>query len=195
MNPLNGQLISVRSPRRWLVGVLAGLLLWARWATPLAHGAEVPKEFQLKAVLLWRLAQFVEWPAESFANPQSPIIIGVLGENPFGRSLEIATDRETAHGRPIKIRYFSNFARMSDCHVLYIAQSETPRVREIIARVEHKAVLTVSDIEDFATAEGGMVSFSTSQNKVGLRINLETAKAAGLSIDGRLLRIAEVVPK
>ncbi|MGZ8920651.1 MAG: YfiR family protein, partial [Limisphaerales bacterium] len=48
-------------------------------------------------------------------------------------------------------------------------------------------------VDEFVTTGGGMVRFLIDQNKVNLRINLDTAKAAGLVLDSRLLRMAEIV--
>src|ERR1700744_2569340 len=42
-----------------------------------------PTEYQLKAAFLFNFAKFVEWPQQSFTNKTSPLVIGVLGENPF----------------------------------------------------------------------------------------------------------------
>ena len=42
--------------------------------------AQVSKEYQLKAVFLWRLAQFTEWPPDAFEHAESPIAVCVLGE-------------------------------------------------------------------------------------------------------------------
>jgi hypothetical protein len=155
---------------------------------------EVPKEYQLKAVLLFRLAQFTDWPSEAFADSESPLVIGILGGNPFGPALEIATKGETAHGRPIKVKYFRTPDDASGCHMLYIARTEAGRVRKILNEYEKKSVLTVSDIEDFARI-GGMVRFLPEDNKVGLRVNLEAVKTAGLTIDARLLRMAQILKK
>lgn len=174
----------------------AALLLAFAHALGSARAAEVSKEYQLKAVLLWRLAQYVDWPGERFENAESPIIIGIVGQNPFGSAVEIATRGETAHGRPIVVRYFADLSELQDCHVLFISKSESSRVRSIVSRAMKKgAVLTVSDMEDFVRTEGGMVRFTTEQNKVGLVINLESTKEAGLAVDARLLRIAQVVKK
>ena len=51
----------------------------------------------------------------------------------------------------------------------------------------------MSDIENFATKHGGMVRFVFGENKVRLRVNLETVKASRLVLDPRLLRMSEIV--
>ena len=151
------------------------------------------KETQLKAVLLFRLTQFVQWPESRFETPESPIVIGILGKDPFGDSLRIAVRGETSQNRPITLQPLERTEQAKSCHIVFISQSEAARVRQITTALAGNAVLTVSDMENFVRAGGGMVRFYTEQNKVNLRINNETAKAAGLVLDSRLLRMADIV--
>jgi hypothetical protein len=54
-----------------------------------AHAAELASpEYQVKAVFLFQVIQYVTWPEHTFASPDAPIEIGVLGENPFGSALD-----------------------------------------------------------------------------------------------------------
>ena len=45
-------------------------------------------EYQVKAVFLFNFAQFVDWPSKAFPEPQTPLVIGVVGEDPFGPYLD-----------------------------------------------------------------------------------------------------------
>src|ERR1041385_5018935 len=119
-----------------------------------AVAQEVSKEYQLRAVILWRFAQFVDWPTNAFESTNSPIVVGVLGENPFGEALRVAVRKETAHGRAIEVKQFSDVSQIKSCHVLYISQSEAPRVKEITKELSRRSILTVSDIEGFARSYG-----------------------------------------
>ena len=61
--------------------------------------AQVLKEYDLKAVFLYNFAQFVEWPPEAFALPASPLVIGVLGQDHFGKSFDDLIQGETTSRR------------------------------------------------------------------------------------------------
>ena len=171
------------------------LLLLAIHCSCVRAEAQVSKEYQIKAVLLFRLAQFVEWPTNRFSTPETPIIIGVLGRNPFGDALHLAVRGETAQERPIEILPLrpDEVNRARNCHVLFISKSEAARVKEITSALSGHSVLTVSDMDGFVVSGGGMVRFLTDQNKVTLRINVDTAKAERLVLNSRLLRMAEIV--
>lgn len=188
--------MSLHPPTLLLRGVPGGFLCLALLLfLAAAHSsfAQATKEYQLKAVLLFRLAQFVEWPTNRFSSPESPVVIGVLGRNPFGDALRAAVEGETANGRRIEITQLAHPSAASSCHIVFISPSEEPRVREILQTLSGQAVLTVSDIEKFVRAHGGMVRFDTVENKITLIIHADRAKAAGLAINSRLLRMAEIV--
>jgi hypothetical protein len=181
-----------RSARAFLA---ACICFWATLFSTAVQGAETSKEYQVKAVFLFRLAQFVEWPTNAFQDARNPIIIGVLGNDPFGEALDIATRGETAGGRPLVVQRFRRVDEIQSCHILFISRSEAGKVKDIVATFASKPVLTVSDVDGFAPTHDGMIYFMTEQNKVRLRIDPHTAKNAGLVLNSRLLRMAEVVAK
>ena len=45
--------------------------------------AEVTREYQIKAAFLYNFAQFTQWPTNAFAGPDKPLVIGILGADPF----------------------------------------------------------------------------------------------------------------
>jgi hypothetical protein len=177
---------------RW--GVVAWLLLAALvWSASSPAGGTPPnREYQVKAVFLFNFTQFVEWPAEAFVGPTAPLVIGVLGEDPFGAFLDETVRGEKANGRPLVVERYRRVQEIGNCQVLFISRSESDRLGEILAGLAGKPILTVSDIEGFAP-RGGVIRLVTVGGKIRLRINLDSAKAAKLSISSKLLRPAEIV--
>ena len=157
----------------------------------LTASAQTP-EYQLKAVFLFNFTQFVEWPSAAFSSPNSPIVIGVLGADPFGSYLDETVRGETVNGRPLIVQRYTKIEEVDTCHVLFVSRSETARVQHILARLRGRSILSVSDIDGFAT-QGGVIRFLTVSNKVRLRINLEAARLANLTISSKLLRPADIV--
>jgi hypothetical protein len=150
------------------------------------------REFGIKAAFIFNFAQFVEWPTNAFVDAESPLIIGVLGVNPFGNSLDEIVRGETVRGRKIVVRYFPSNRPIETCHILFVAQSEANRVSELIALLRGKPILLVSDINRFSR-RGGMITLVTEQNKVSFNINLEAAKIARLNLSSKLLRLGHLV--
>jgi hypothetical protein len=162
-----------------------------------AQGAAAPTtpsaEYQLKAVFLFNFAQFVEWPARAFSEPTAPLIIAVLGDNPFGTYLDDLLKDEKIGGRPLLVRHYKRVEELATCHMVFICRSEARELDKIIAHLKSGSILTVSDADTF-TRQGGMVRFATENGKIRLRINVEAAKASDLIISSKILRPGTIVP-
>ena len=151
------------------------------------------REYQLKAVFIFNFTQFVEWPTNSFSNSQSPLIIGILGKDPFGNHLEEALNNEKINGHALVAHRYNSIEEIEkDCHLLYINLTENTKNEKAITSLKGLSILTVSDHPDFLK-QGGMIRFYTKDNKINLQINPEAAKSANLTISSKLLRLAEIV--
>jgi hypothetical protein len=151
-----------------------------------------PAEYQLKAVFLFNFAQFVQWPSNAFPDPQAPLVIGVLGEDPFGAFLDETVLHEKVNNRSLVVRRYRRPEEIQSCHILFISRSESGQLEKILTRLKDRNILTVGDDDQFAR-RGGIIRLITEQNKIRLRINLEAAKAAHLTISSKLLRPAEII--
>jgi hypothetical protein len=151
-----------------------------------------PREYQIKAAFLLNFAHFTEWPAAAFATAGAPLVIGVLGEDPFGTQLDAVLQGEKANNRPLAVRRYARVEEIADCHILFVSRSESARLEQIFARLKDRSILTVGDSEGFAL-RGGMIRFATQNNRMHLRVNVTATKAAGLVISSQLLRAVEVV--
>jgi len=160
----------------------SGLDLWA----------QTTKEYEVKAAFLNDFAQFVEWPTDAFVDVQSPIVIGILGNDPFGDSLAEIVRDENVDNRPLVIERYKRVQDIKACQILFISQSEKNRLEEILASLKNRSILTVGDFDGFAK-RGGMIRFVTEKNKIRFRINVEAAKAANLTISSKLLRLVEII--
>lgn len=151
--------------------------------------SQVTRENTIKAVFLFNFTQFIEWPADAFASPSSPLVIGILGDDPFGAHIDETIQGEKAGSHPLIVQRFRERKDIKNCHILFINAKEADK--EMLSSFSGKNVLTVSDAKNFMQA-GGMIRFSTENNKIKLEINPEAAKAEGLAISSKLLRIATI---
>jgi hypothetical protein len=157
-----------------------------------ACAAESPTEYQVKAVFVYNFSRFVEWPPQAFSAPNQPFVIGILGSDPFGSRLDEAVRGEQIDQHPLQVRRFRSVGEIGECQILYIDSSESGQLPQILAALEHRNTLTVSDL-DGSSQRGVMIQFVTENNRIRLRINVESARAAGLTISSKLLRTAEIV--
>jgi hypothetical protein len=173
--------------------VLGCVCLWlaCSWLAGASENAEVA-EYQVKAAYLYNFTKFTDWPAGAFASSNAPIVIGVVGEDPFGKTLDDLVSGETVRDRPLVVKRLHAGEDLRSCHVLFISGSEKERMSALLEKLKGSPVLTVSDTGDFA-AQGGMVRFLRVQKTVKLEINQAAAEEAGLQISAKLLKLARLV--
>jgi hypothetical protein len=157
-------------------------------------GAQTGKasEAQVKAVFLFNFAQFVDWPPEAVPDSQAPLVIGILGTDPFGDFLDATVRGERRGARPFVVQRYQRVEDITRCDILFINRSAGAQPEEILARLKNRPILTVSDADRFAE-RGGMIRFVTDRSRIRLQINPEAAEAAHLTISSKLLRVAEVI--
>jgi hypothetical protein len=96
------------------------------------------------------------------------------------------------NNRPLLVQRYRRVEEIKTCHILFISSSEEKRLDQVMTSLKGRNLLTVGDFEGFARY-GGIVRFATEKNKTRLKINLEAAKAANLTISSKLLRPAEII--
>jgi hypothetical protein len=153
--------------------------------------AQGQAEYEIKAAFVYNFAKFVQWPASSFAQPQAPLVLCLVGRDVFGPALE-TIDHKLVQGHALQIRRQVRLDELGSCHILFVADSERQRLGSILRAVPEVGVLTISDIERFAEA-GGIIGFYNLDNKVQFSINLDQARSASLQINSQLLRLARVI--
>jgi hypothetical protein len=157
------------------------------------RAAEQSSEYEVKAVLVLNLLRFVDWPPAVFATPDAPIVVGIVGNDPFGSALDQAVAGERVSGHRIIVERYPTVAAIKPCHLLFIGSSNPRLVREAVNSQRGKPVLTVSEMPDFTTRFGGIVRLYTNErNKVRLDVNLAQAKAENLKLSSKLLQVAQI---
>ena len=167
--------------------VLAALCIaLAPGMTTAAEGESL--EYAVKAAYLYKFGFFVEWPNTVFASPSSPINLCVVGEDPFGVTLDKAAGGQLIDAHPVIVRRLKTVGHDAGCHILYIGSTEAQRTAQIIAAVRGSGVLTVTDAQGPGVA--GIVNFMIKDNRVRFDIDEEAAAQNGLAISSKLLSLA-----
>jgi len=156
---------------------------------PLDSSSPMLTEYHVKAAYLLNFSKFVTWPEDSFAGPDAPFRISVLGEDPFGDVLDRTILGKTLGGRGFRIERLQNRDEVPACHILFICASEETHYKEIFNMLSKRSILTVGEGEDF-TAMGGMIGFVKKSRKIRFAINNKAAGRAELKISSKLLRLA-----
>ena len=149
-------------------------------------------EYQVKAAFLYNFAKFIEWPEKALGASNEPIVVAVLGDDPFGEILDQTLAGKTVGGHPLSVKRFSRSTDLERCHILFVADSEAGRAAEILARIDASPTLTVGEAARFAE-RGGMIGFAIEERRVRFDVNLKAVRAAGLNPSSQLLKVARKV--
>lgn len=176
----------VRNP---FSNILISILVAARAGGVFAASEVSAPEYGLKAAFLLNFGRFVEWPAESAGGMR----VCVVGEDPFGSSLDEVMRNQTVQGKPVEVHRYPSGQTPSGCRILFIASSEKSRLKSLLESARKEGALTVSEIPGFIE-KGGMIQFLREGDRVRFSINLESARESHLKLSSKLLAIAKGAP-
>lgn len=153
-----------------------------------------PTDYQVKATYLYNFGRFIEWPEKLAAAQGGSFTVCVLGQDPFGPSLDATLAGETIGGKTVVAKRISSAEESGDCQILFLSLTDDNRLNKIIADLDKKAVLTVSDMSQFVK-RGGMIQFVLEGKKVRFEVNLTATQHAGLTLSSELLKVATAVKR
>jgi YfiR/HmsC-like len=153
--------------------------------------ASVSSENRVKAAYLYNFAKFILWPDMAFADNNSPLVIGVVGKNPFNDELSPLAQRKIRN-RPIEIHQFKSVRDIDHCHLLFVGPSVSKGLRKILNTLSVRPIITVSDEKNFV-AYGGVIQFVTKRDRLRFIVNLDVAKTNSIKINSQLLALAAEV--
>lgn len=170
--------------------VLALATTSARTATD--EAAAVLLERRVKAALIYRLTNYVEWPESAFADASSPFGIGIAGADLLAAELtEFAAGRRVLN-RPLAVRRRARKAEsFKDVQLIFIGREETAQLAGIIRAAPPNALI-VTESEN-ALALGSVVNFVIVEGQVRFEVSLEAAQKRNLRLSSRLLSVAQAV--
>jgi hypothetical protein len=178
--------------RRTTLRRLLAVVLMMFTATALPAQESRPGEYQVKAAYLFNFGRFVKWPTAIPAERESSFTFCVLGQDPFGPTLDSILAGEDLGGKPVAVRRIAKPQEAGPCRIVFISSAEENRLKEILAVIDESGVLTVSDMPGFSR-RGGMIQFIVEGNKVRFEINLTSAENAKLTLSSELLKVAAAV--
>jgi hypothetical protein len=174
--------------RAILICQLAALLIGL--ALPRCIAAEQATEYQIKAVFLLNFTKFIDWPPAAFTDSEAPIAVCILGDDPFGNSLDQTLEGELVNGRKMTTQRIKRAPPPKACQVLFVGRSEKELSKTLSGL--GAGVLTVGEGESFVRA-GGMIAFVIEDRRVRFEINRRVAENAGLKLSSKLLNVAKSV--
>lgn len=156
-----------------------------------ADGTTLPAaaESSVKAAYIYRFLAYVEWPADAFERPSSPIVIGVTGADNVAAELEAMLPGRLAQGRPLTVRRLAPGNSLVGIHVLYVGPAAGARTATLMRAGSQRGVLTITDTEG-GLELGGIVNFVSTDGRVRFEVAVDNADKRALKLSSRLLQVA-----
>ncbi len=149
-------------------------------------------DYQIKAAYLYYFSTFLDWPPEAFSGPGEPLIIGVLGEDPFGEILDETVRGKTVNSRRLIVKRYHSVNDARGSHILFIGSSEQERLPSVLKALDGTAILTVGEIERFAYL-GGQIGFHIEDRRVRFDINVAAVERARIKMSAQLMKLGRIV--
>jgi hypothetical protein len=178
-----------------LILAISVSLGWSAETAAQVSDAPDSSEYLIKAGFIYNFAKFVEWPSAAFADADSPIVIGVIGVDPFGPLIDRIVEDKKIGSRGFVVKRFrwgKDLKDLKDCKILFVSPSERGHIDEILQLVRGFPVLTVGETPGFAE-RGGIIRFTLEDNRVRFEVNVQAARRADLNISSRLLTLAKII--
>ena len=137
-------------------------------ASPLHNGSTEEPEYPLKAAFLLHFIRYTTWPKASFRDDTSPIVVTVVGKDPFGDVLENTFRGEEAHGRKLQVARTKEVPAEVTGHVVFCAELSKAERELLLERCDKRAVLLIGETKDFAQ-RGACINFYLPQPEPGRR--------------------------
>ncbi|MDP6445276.1 MAG: YfiR family protein [Pirellulaceae bacterium] len=184
-------------PKQKITGLRAGIATILAAAMLLAFPASSyaqNREYSIKAAYLYNLARYVTWPAGAFQNKTSPVVIGVVGENPFGNKLDKIAAKRKANGRSIIIQQFQRWApACADCHILFVSKNDPAMTQAVVRASAGRPILVVGEVPGGAK-QGAPVNFQMRPNtSIAIEINIGVVMRRQLQVNAKLLNLADII--
>ena len=183
--------------------VMLGLYVFFLFGPALVFAADNPQREQIEAGLIYKFISFIDWPDKiSDENKESalrvdqkvsqPFVIGVLGNDRLVKAFTPVIGRLVKEGRRLQVEKISSdtpLPVLASCQILYLAATTKTKMLTLLDRVKKLQVVTVSDMEKFVDL-GGVIGFSEQQGRMKFSINNRVARASGIYINAKLMRVA-----
>ena len=153
--------------------------------------ATINREYKIKGAFLYHFLSYIDWPNEAFNAPDSPLVIGIFGEDPFGPILDKIADSKQIEGRSIQIIRAADAQTLLGSHIVFVpGTTKSEEEVALLKAVEGSYTLSVGETARFIE-NGGSVQFFLEGNKVRFQFNMPIVDNSSLRISSKLLDLAK----
>lgn len=141
------------------------------------------QESQVKALYIYNFSRLVKWPDDYMKDE---FVIGIFGDNDLYEYLLNFTKNKKVGSLDIKVVKYNSPSEISYCHILYIPEFRSSKIKEITNIIGNKPVLIISGKEGLLNY-GSIIDFVFIDNKLKFKISEQNAQRQNLTVSKSLL--------
>ncbi|PLX14892.1 MAG: hypothetical protein C0599_17860 [Salinivirgaceae bacterium] len=144
---------------------------------------------KFKALFLYNFTKYIEWPA---SKQGGDFVIGVLGNSPIKKELDIIASKKRIDNQPIKVKVFKSISDIGSCHVLFIPPGKSASLPEVNKKVEGKGILVITDKPGLGK-KGAGINYVLKGGHQDFEINKGAIKDQSLKVNSSLFALGTVI--
>jgi hypothetical protein len=144
-----------------------------------------------QALYIYNFTKYVSYPS---ARQSGEFVIAVVGKTDVQAQLEktASVKRTSLTNQVIKVVNFDDVNSASECHIVYVPEKSSKRLRGILDATKNKPILVVGEGLGLYN-QGVPISFVFISEKK-FEISRSILDACGLKVSSELLKVANVLP-
>ena len=137
------------------------------------------------------MVNYTTWPENTFATAESPIIIGILGNDPFGELLDKTLLMQQSKRRLVA-RRIHTVSEALQCQVVFIDKTEHRSEAEWLEKLKDHPVLTIGESGQ-TLSRGGVLEFVFVNARYRYDASWPSMVRAGLKLSAPILNSARKI--
>jgi hypothetical protein len=155
-------------------------------------GVQVVPEYAVKAGYLLLFARYVQWPESAFASLDAPLVIAVLGQDPFGSVLDETLREQRIGTRSVRLIRVAQPTADMHAHLVYLAGMPARDELQWLNMLRAQPTLTVSESAS-AFDDGAIVRLVQDGSRIRFDVDWAAAMRANLKITSPMLKSARKI--
>jgi hypothetical protein len=144
---------------------------------------------EAKAEAIHKVVRFVKWPASRFILAESPLVVGVWGDERMDKALALRMKDVVIEEHSVQVRACQSLSTAKACHVVYVGIAAGSLRASDLEQLMESGTLTVGSGPEFLE-RGGMIRLWWQDEKVRFKVNTKAVRRGRIEISSELLKLA-----
>ena len=138
---------------------------------------------KFKALFIYNFTKYIEWPSKGSQH----FVIMVLGDSPIVNELNTIAQVKKVGSSAISVKKVQSVGEVTDCQIVYVSNSKSRLAPDVIARLQGKNVLVITD--ELIGKSGFGINFVVKDGKQAFEVSKGSIENNGLKINSGLLAL------